>query len=123
MSSQQSLSPTIDSHFFLNDTDFKKPDHTPTMSTMIPTLTVFDEASSTVSSSSSTATCTTAVPDKYGYVPPDSCNANYGFYPQWEDNTAFAVVFGLSTVAHLAQAVILKKVTHAEPMTGVMLLG
>ncbi|KAH6869515.1 RTA1 like protein-domain-containing protein [Thelonectria olida] len=76
---------------------------------MIPTLTVFDEASSTFSSSSSTATCTTAVPDKYGYVPPDSCNANYGFYPQWEDNTAFAVVFGLSTVAHLAQAVILKK--------------
>ncbi|KAL2679255.1 hypothetical protein Neosp_010022 [[Neocosmospora] mangrovei] len=72
----------------------------------MPTQTVF-QATST--SSSASPTCTTAIPDKYGYVPPDSCNANYGFYPQWEDNTAFAVAFGLSTVAHLAQAIILKK--------------
>ncbi|KAL6362601.1 hypothetical protein LRP88_03892 [Fusarium phalaenopsidis] len=70
------------------------------------TQTVF-QATST--SSSASPTCTTAIPDKYGYVPPDSCNANYGFYPQWEDNTAFAVAFGLSTVAHLVQAIILKK--------------
>ena len=73
----------------------------------MPTQTVF-QASTT--SSSASPTCTTAIPDKYGYVPPDSCNANYGFYPQWEDNTAFAVAFGLSTVAHLVQAMILKKV-------------
>jgi hypothetical protein len=73
----------------------------------MPTQTVF-QATST--SSSASPTCTTAIPDKYGYVPPDSCNANYGFYPQWEDNTAFAVAFGLSTVAHLVQAIILKKV-------------
>ncbi|KAH7268778.1 RTA1 like protein-domain-containing protein [Fusarium solani] len=72
----------------------------------MPTQTVF-QATST--SSSASPTCTTVIPDKYGYVPPDSCNANYGFYPQWEDNTAFAVAFGLSTVAHLVQAIILKK--------------
>ncbi|CVL08833.1 related to phospholipid-translocating ATPase [Fusarium proliferatum] len=77
------------------------------MSTMIPSLTTLARASSTTSSV--TPSCTTAVPDKYGYVPPDSCNANYGFYPNWEDNTAFAVAFGLSTVAHLAQAIILKQ--------------
>ncbi|KAF5972120.1 RTA1 domain-containing protein [Fusarium coicis] len=74
---------------------------------MIPTLTLLARATSTTSSA--TPSCTTAVPDKYGYVPPDSCNANYGFYPHWEDNTAFAVAFGLSTVAHLAQAIILKQ--------------
>jgi len=55
-------------------------------------------------------TCTTAIPDKNGYVPPDSCNANYGFYPRWEDNVAFAIAFGLATAAHLAQSIILKKV-------------
>ncbi|KAF4445649.1 Protein RTM1 [Fusarium austroafricanum] len=79
----------------------------PTMSTMIPTITTLGHVSSTASSA--TPSCTTAVPDKYGYVPPESCNANYGFYPNWEDNTAFAVAFGLSTVAHLAQAIFLKK--------------
>ncbi|KAM5366799.1 hypothetical protein ACJZ2D_010339 [Fusarium nematophilum] len=78
------------------------------MTTMPPTQTAFHQA--TTASSAATSTCTTAVPDKYGYVPPDSCNANYGFYPQWEDNTAFAVAFGLSTVVHLVQAVLLKKV-------------
>ncbi|KAJ9414329.1 hypothetical protein QL093DRAFT_2106797 [Fusarium oxysporum] len=77
------------------------------MATIIPTLTTLAPASSIVASA--TPSCTTAAPDKYGYVPPDSCNANYGFYPNWEDNTAFAVAFGLSTVAHLAQAIILKQ--------------
>ncbi|KAF4947932.1 hypothetical protein FSARC_13864 [Fusarium sarcochroum] len=73
------------------------------MSTMIPTLTVSSTALSAI------PTCTTAVPDKYGYVPPESCNANYGFYPKWGDNTALAIVFGLSTVSHLAQAIVLKQ--------------
>ncbi|KAH7467679.1 Hsp70/Hsp90 co-chaperone CNS1 [Fusarium oxysporum f. sp. albedinis] len=77
------------------------------MATIIPTLTTLAPASSIVASA--TPSCTTAAPDKYGYVPPDSCNANYGFYPNWEYNTAFAVAFGLSTVAHLAQAIILKQ--------------
>ncbi|KAM5343339.1 hypothetical protein ACJ41O_014305 [Fusarium nematophilum] len=83
---------------------------------MPPTQTAFHQA--TTASSAATSTCTTAVPDKYGYVPPDSCNANYGFYPQWEDNTAFAVAFGLSTVVHLVQAVLLKK-----PFCWVIVMG
>ncbi|XWW99349.1 hypothetical protein V2A60_007358 [Cordyceps javanica] len=54
--------------------------------------------------------CTTAVPDKNGHVPPESCNANYGFYPKWEDNCVFAALFGLVTVAHLTQSIVYKKV-------------
>jgi hypothetical protein len=84
---------------------------------MIPTLTLLARATSTTSSA--TPSCTTAVPDKYGYVPPDSCDANYGFYPNWEDNTAFAVAFGLSTVAHLAQAIILKQVLSSLCVGGI----
>lgn len=60
--------------------------------------------------SAAVATCTTAMPDENGYVPPDACNANYGFYPRWEDNTAFAIAFFMATTAHVAQAFILKKV-------------
>lgn len=89
----------------------------PTMATIIPTLTTLAPASSIVASA--TPSCTTAAPDKYGYVPPDSCNANYGFYPNWEDNTAFAVAFGLSTVAHLAQAIILKQVLSILCLGGI----
>ncbi|KAH8898861.1 hypothetical protein GQ53DRAFT_612491, partial [Thozetella sp. PMI_491] len=49
-------------------------------------------------------TCTTAVPDHYGHVPPDACNANYGFYPSWEWNLVFAIGFALTTLVHLVQA-------------------
>jgi hypothetical protein len=84
---------------------------------MIPTFTTLADASSTASSA--IPSCTTAVPDKYGYVPPESCNANYGFYPNWEDNTAFAVAFGLSTVAHLAQAIFLKQVLSVLRLEGI----
>lgn len=54
-------------------------------------------------------TCTTAVPDQYGHVPIDACNAYYLFYPNFAGNTAFAVLFGLTTLAHLAQAIAYKK--------------
>lgn len=84
---------------------------------MIPTVTTLAHVSSTASSA--IPSCTTAVPDKYGYVPPESCNANYGFYPNWEDNTAFAVAFGLSTVAHLAQAIFLKQVLSVLRLGGI----
>ncbi|KAK0648568.1 RTA1 like protein-domain-containing protein [Cercophora newfieldiana] len=47
--------------------------------------------------------CTTAIPDNNGYVPPTACNANYGFYPSFEWNLVFAVLFGLTTLVHLGQ--------------------
>jgi hypothetical protein len=54
-------------------------------------------------------TCTTAIPDKNGYVPPSACNANYGFYPSWEWNLTLTIAFGLTTLVHLVQMFILAK--------------
>lgn len=67
------------------------------------------------SASSPVPSCTTAVPDKNGHVPPEACNANYGFYPKWEDNCVFAVLFELVTAAHLAQAILYKKAGFHPP--------
>lgn len=85
-----------------------------------PTPTLVLRASAT---SANLPTCTTAVPDKNGYVPPESCNANYGFYPKWQDNMAFAALFALTTVAHLTQCIVYKKVSlHAAPLPYVSLI-
>ncbi|KAG8669041.1 hypothetical protein FPOAC1_008428 [Fusarium poae] len=65
------------------------------------------EASAT--ESSAMATCTTAVPGKYGRVPVDACNSNYFFDPSFAANLAFCVLFGLTTTAHLVQAILFKK--------------
>jgi hypothetical protein len=54
--------------------------------------------------------CTTAVPDDRGHVPPDACNANYAFDPSLAANIAFAVLFGLSLIGHFTQAIAWKKV-------------
>ncbi|KAK4444548.1 putative lipid transporter atnI [Podospora aff. communis PSN243] len=53
--------------------------------------------------------CTTAIPDANGYVPPSACNANYGYYPSWSWNLAFAVLFGLTTLIHLVQTFVYRK--------------
>ncbi|KAI1070073.1 hypothetical protein LB507_008138 [Fusarium sp. FIESC RH6] len=45
------------------------------------------EASTTTASA--IATCTTAIPGKYGRVPVDACNANYFFDPSFGANLAF----------------------------------
>ncbi len=60
--------------------------------------------------------CTTAIPDKYGFVPPDSCNANYGFYPSWEWNLVFAIAFALTSLAHVVQAIIFRKASRQSNM-------
>ncbi|KAJ4327823.1 hypothetical protein N0V84_001785 [Fusarium piperis] len=71
-----------------------------TTTTHVPTSTV---------SSSATASCTTAVPGKYGHVPIDACNSNYFFDPSFAANLAFCVLFGMTTLAHITQAIIFKK--------------
>ena len=58
--------------------------------------------------------CTTAVPDKHGHVPFDACNSNYNDNPSFEANLAFAVLFGVSFVTHIIQAIVYKKV-HCSP--------
>lgn len=80
---------------------------------IVPTQTLRLRATA---ASSARPTCTTAVPDKNGHVPPEACNANYGFYPKWEDNMVFAIAFALTTAAHLTQAIVFKKVRQAQPL-------
>lgn len=82
------------------------------MTTLHATPTLLQVATSV---SSFIPTCTTAIPDENGYVPPESCNANYGFYPRWQDNLAFALAFGVTTTIHLSQAIIFRKVMETTP--------
>ncbi|KAL7760337.1 hypothetical protein ACKLNR_010427 [Fusarium oxysporum f. sp. zingiberi] len=65
--------------------------------------------STATTTSSATATCTTAVPGKYGRVPVDACNANYFFDPSFAANLALCVLFGMTTMVHLIQAILFKK--------------
>ncbi|CZR37123.1 uncharacterized protein FPRO_02617 [Fusarium proliferatum ET1] len=65
--------------------------------------------STATTASAATATCTTAVPGKYGRVPVDACNANYFFDPSFAANLAFCVLFGMTTMVHLIQAILFKK--------------
>ncbi|KIL92702.1 hypothetical protein FAVG1_03882 [Fusarium avenaceum] len=65
--------------------------------------------STTTAVSSATATCTTATPDKYGRVAVDACNSNYFFDPSFAANLAFCVLFGMTTLVHLVQAILFKK--------------
>ncbi|KAH0443821.1 RTA1 domain-containing protein [Colletotrichum camelliae] len=77
------------------------------MSSVSATPTTASVASAT--SSQAAPTCTTAVPGEYGHVPIDACNSYYAFDPSFEGNLAFAVLFGLSMVAHLVQAITYRK--------------
>jgi hypothetical protein len=83
------------------------------MATPTPSLTLVESATSTIASA--TETCTTAIPDKYGYVPSDSCNSYYNFYPNYGANMAFAILVGLSTLMHIIQAIIYRKVQSYLP--------
>lgn len=61
-------------------------------------------------SPSATTPCVTATPAKYGYVPPDACNANYLYYPSFAAAIIFSVIFGIFLVIHCMQAFIYRKV-------------
>lgn len=58
---------------------------------------------------SPTATCVTAVPGKYGYVPPAACNSLYNYNPSLAAAAIFTVIFGIATGAHLVQAISYRK--------------
>jgi hypothetical protein len=76
------------------------------------TTTISHGSHLTSTSSTVMASCTTAVPGVHGYVPfdPNTRNSNYHFYPSFTGNLAFATVFGLSTIAHLIEAIAFRKV-------------
>ncbi|KAF2471871.1 uncharacterized protein BDR25DRAFT_333856, partial [Lindgomyces ingoldianus] len=68
-------------------------------------------ATSLASTTTSTSipSCTTAVPGKYGYVPPDACNSYYSYSPSFAAAVAFAVLFGIVTIAQTSQAFVYRK--------------
>ncbi|KUJ13210.1 RTA1-domain-containing protein [Mollisia scopiformis] len=66
------------------------------------TSTISSTASTTVASA--TATCTTAVPDKNGYVDPSACNALYEYYPSFGAAVLFSFLFSTVTALHIFQA-------------------
>lgn len=70
-----------------------------------------DDPATTVSTSaSSTATCLKVTRDKNGYVPPYACDAYYNYYPSFGAAIAGSVIFGISLIAHIGQAIVYKKV-------------
>jgi hypothetical protein len=86
------------------------------MASTTPTPTL-DGTSSSMGAGQTTI-CTTAVPDKYGGVPVDACNSVYNFDPSFAGNLAFAILFGLTTLGHLAQAFAFKKVGPLDFVNG-----
>ncbi|RPB00483.1 hypothetical protein L873DRAFT_1834998 [Choiromyces venosus 120613-1] len=71
-----------------------------------PTTAIHSFSSSTTTS---TATCVTVTPRKYGEVPHGACNSYYMFFPNFGAAIAFAVLFGLVTGVHIVQAFAYKK--------------
>lgn len=56
-------------------------------------------------------TCAQTIePDKNGYLPPGTCNANWDYYPSFSAAAAFAVLFAILTAVHVWQAARHKKV-------------
>lgn len=69
-------------------------------------------------SSAPTVSCTTAVPGKHGYVPPDACNANWAYDPSFSTAVAFTTLFSLLTLSHIGLAFY-----HRKGFSWVMIMG
>ncbi len=61
--------------------------------------------------------CTTAVPGQYGNVPFDACNSYYNYDPQFVPAVACAVLFGVLTIGHIAEAFIFRKVSWCRAIS------
>jgi hypothetical protein len=56
-----------------------------------------------------TPTCTqTIVPDKNGHVPAGTCHALYNYYPSFTAAVIMSAIFGAVSIAHIAQAALMK---------------
>ncbi|KAI8307212.1 hypothetical protein K4K61_003753 [Colletotrichum sp. SAR11_59] len=55
------------------------------------------------------AACISIAPDSNGHVPYGACYGVWPYVPSFEGNLALAILFGLSTLVHLAQAVMYKQ--------------
>ncbi|KAL3293349.1 RTA1 domain-containing protein [Colletotrichum asianum] len=55
------------------------------------------------------AACISIAPDSNGHVPYGACQGFWPYVPSFEGNLALAILFGLSTLVHLVQAVMYKQ--------------
>ena len=69
-----------------------------------PTTTLFPSTTSTAVPS-----CITITPGKYGYVPPEACNAQWAYAPSFSAAVTFSVLFGILSIAQTVQAFIYRK--------------
>ncbi|KAF2815906.1 uncharacterized protein BDZ99DRAFT_484717 [Mytilinidion resinicola] len=84
-----------------------------TPSTTLPAL------PSAFKTATATASCTTAIPGKHGFVSdPMACNAYWSYNPSFAAAILFSVLFGLLLFTHIAEAFIYKKT-----YTWVLLMG
>ncbi|KAJ5928203.1 hypothetical protein N7466_007159 [Penicillium verhagenii] len=73
----------------------------------MPTSTTSLSASTTTASA--TSTCTTMTAGKNGYLPPDACNVILYYVPSLAAAIVFCLLFGMTLMAHVMQAIIHKK--------------
>ncbi|KAJ5092984.1 hypothetical protein N7456_008845 [Penicillium angulare] len=80
-------------------------------------------STTTTASASATATCLNISPGKNGYLPPESCDVILYYVPSFGAAIFFCVLFGLTTMVHLAQAIIYKKLIHYKGYAWVIIVG
>lgn len=59
-----------------------------------------------------TATCINVEPGKNGYLPPESCDVILAYVPSIAAAVLFTVLFGLTFLAHVAEAIAFRKVCY-----------
>ncbi|KAJ5156369.1 hypothetical protein N7492_009172 [Penicillium capsulatum] len=73
----------------------------------------------TSTSATSTPTCLDIEPGKNGYLPPEACDVILFYAPSFGAAILFCVLFGLTTMAHLFQAVQYKKLLSVSELGNV----
>jgi hypothetical protein len=81
------------------------------LSLNLPTISIAKPSIASFSLDLPPETCTPgfssyATPGLDGYVPADACNALWVYFPNFTAAVAFSVLFGILTIAHLAQAIL-----------------
>jgi hypothetical protein len=83
----------------------------PPLSLNLPTISIAKPSIASFSLDLPPETCTPgfssyATPGLDGYVPAEACNALWVYFPNFAAAVAFSILFGILTIAHLAQAVV-----------------
>jgi hypothetical protein len=86
----------------------------PSLSLDIPSISIAKPSIASFSLDIPPQTCTPgsssyATPGLDGYVPADACNVLWVYFPKFSAAVAFAILFGVLTIAHVGQAVVYHK--------------